>query len=410
METTRSDVIPDPGPVPTPGIPRVVLGAKRDRHTVRGHPWVLGSQGDRVEGKPKTGDLVAVLTAGGELLGEGLYHERSLIRVRLLSDEPVGDVAACLERRIRDAFEFRRGAFRGVEHWRAVNGEADGIPGTVIDRYGEVLVFSTICAGVDLRREWLWDLLESIDRPRAIVQRDDNWLRAKDGLAEVREVVRGTLDRPVVVEEEGVRFQIDVLQGPKTGFFLDQRFHRSMMRRFVRGKRVLDLFCADGGFGLHAAAAGAAHVALADSSGPALDRARANAEASGLTETTSFRQADLMDAVPEWASLENGEWDVIILDPPAFAKSRRHVEAAQRAYQLLNINAMAMLPVGGILATSSCSSAIDEKDFEKILRYSAKRGGARFRLLHRGSQPLDHPILPEMPETEYLKFRVLQKR
>lgn len=409
MNTTRADGARIRASPPSSGPARVVLGPKRDRHTLRGHPWVLGSQIDRVEGRPSTGDLVRVTTASGDLLGEGLYHAKSLIRVRLLSAEPVGDVLDCLARRIRDAFDFRRRAFEGVGHWRAVNGEADGIPGTVVDRYGDVLVFSTICAGVDLRREQIWDLLEEIDRPQAIVQRDDNWLRAKDGLPEVREVVRGSLRGSVVVQEEGVRFEIDVLNGPKTGFFLDQRFHRSMLRRFATGQRVLDLFCADGGFGLHAAVAGAAHVALADSSAPALDRARANAAASGVEGTTSFRQADLMDALPQWASTEAGEWDVIVLDPPAFAKSRRHVEAAQRAYQLLNINAMAMLPVGGILATSSCSSAIDEKEFVKILRYSAKKIGARFRLLYRGGQPPDHPVLPEMPETEYLKFRILQK-
>jgi 23S rRNA (cytosine1962-C5)-methyltransferase len=252
-------------------------------------------------------------------------------------------------------------------------------------------------------------LLEEIDRPRAIVQRDDNWLRAKDGLPEVRAIVRGELSGPVRIEERGVRFEIDPLHGPKTGFFLDQRFHRSMLRRFVPGKRVLDLFCADGGFGLHAAVAGAAQVTLADSSAAALARAEANASSSGVADRVAFREVDLLDALPGWSTEEHGRWDVIVLDPPAFAKSRRHVEAAERAYQLLNINAMRMLPSGGILATSSCSSAVDEADWIKMLRYSARKADARFRLVFRGCQPPDHPSLPEMPETEYLKFRVLRK-
>ncbi|MCA9752085.1 MAG: class I SAM-dependent rRNA methyltransferase, partial [Gemmatimonadetes bacterium] len=375
----------------------------------KGHPWVLGSQIGRVDGAPATGDPVDVVSAAGAFLGRGLYHESSLIRVRLLTRQPDVDLDELLATRIRDAFAMRRAMFPDSEHWRAVNGEADGIPGTVIDRYGDVLVFSTICAGIERRKDALLDLLQEIDSPRSLVQRDDNWLRAKDGLPEVRAVVRGEEPGPVTLEEKSVRFTIDVLGGPKTGFFLDQRFHRLAVRRFARGRRVLDLFSSDGGFGLHAAAGGAESAELVDVSEPALERARANASASGLADRIAYRAADLLDELPKWANERNGEFDLIVLDPPAFAKSRRHVDSATRAYQLLNINALRLLPPGGILATSSCSAALDETTWEKMLRYAIRKAECRVRLLYRGCQPPDHPVLPEMPETQYLKFRVVQK-
>jgi 23S rRNA (cytosine1962-C5)-methyltransferase len=212
----------------------------------------------------------------------------------------------------------------------------------------------------------------------------------------------------VLVDEGGVAFAVDVLEGPKTGMFLDQRFHRLAVRPFARGAAVLDAFCADGGFGLHAAAAGARHVLLVDGSEAALARARANAERNGLSGRVELERADLLDRLPAMVD-EGRRFDLVILDPPAFAKSKRNVEAATRAYQLLNICALRMLAPHGILATSSCSTAFPEREFEKVLRYAARKAGVRLRVLLRGSQPPDHAVVPTMPETAYLKFVVLQR-
>jgi 23S rRNA (cytosine1962-C5)-methyltransferase len=205
---------------------------------------------------------------------------------------------------------------------------------------------------------------------------------------------------------------VDPLTGPKTGFFIDQRLNRLALRPFARGRRVLDVFSADGGFGLHATLGGAEHVHLLDSSADALDRARANAERSGVADRVTTEAADALDRLGEWAGgaeMPGGPYDLIVLDPPGFASSRRHLDAAKKAYQRINITALQILPPGGLLATASCSQAVSEEDFLKIVRYSAGRAGATLRLLHRGTQPADHPILDTMPETGYLKFYLFQK-
>jgi len=386
---------------------RVLLRRRGDLGLSRGHPWVFANQVRGTEGDPRTGDAVVILSAEGAELGLGLFHETSQIAVRFLTADAGADPDRLLAERVRRAWEFRRRAFGALTHWRALHGEADGVPGTVVDRYGDVLAWSTVCAGVELRREALLDVLEEIAAPRAIVQRDDVWLRAKDGLVEARGVLRGALDGPVMVEEDGVALAVDVLEGPKTGLFLDQRWHRLAVRPFARDATVLDAFCADGGFGLHAAAAGARDVLFVDSSEAALSRARANAERNGCADRVAFERADLLDRLPALVA-EGRRFDLVILDPPAFAKSRRNVDAATRAYQLLNINGLKLLSPGGILATGSCSTAFPEREFEKVLHYAARKAGRRLRVLVRGSQPPDHPVLPSMPETAYLKFVVVQ--
>ena len=226
-------------------------------------------------------------------------------------------------------------------------------------------------------------------------------------MAREDDVLYGSLDGPVEIVEEGLRFAIDVANGPKTGFFIDQRPNRLALRMFASGRRVLDPFCADGGFGLHAALAGAAHVDLADVSSQAVERARHNAAANNLTNVT-FETHDALDWLGTLVDA-GSTYDLIVLDPPAFAKSRRNVEDATRAYQRLNINALQLLPVGGILATSSCSQAISEDEFLKIISYSARKVGCGLRLLYRGTAGPDHPTMASMPETDYLKFFVFQR-
>ncbi len=391
------------------GAAQLVLRPRQGRQLLRGHPWAFRNQIGAVEGSPRTGDVVGLRDADGRRLGAGFYHESSLIAFRFLGrhvDAPVD--AAFFEARLARALEHRRLVFGGERHFRWVFSESDGLPGTIVDVYGEIVCWSTLCAGVDQRREALLDAIESLLGPRAIIERNDDALRAKDGLPERRGVVRGALDGPVAIEEHGLRFEIDPLEGPKTGWFLDQRLHRAELRRFARGRRVLDVFSADGGFGLQAAAAGAAHVQLVDGSAAALERARRNAALNGLGDRVELEKADALDRLARLADAPEGH-DLVVLDPPAFAKSRRHVAAARRAYQSININALRLLPERGVLATSSCSHAIDEREFESLLRYSARRAGCGLRVLYRGSQPPDHPVLVGMPETHYLKFTVVQK-
>jgi 23S rRNA (cytosine1962-C5)-methyltransferase len=393
---------------------RIHLQPGKDRAVAGGYPWVFANQLARVEGAPGRGDVVQVVAAGGAVLGQALYHEHSLIAARLVTRDAERAVDEAFWRaRIGAAVARREAAYPEATHARLVFGESDGMPGTIVDRYGPpgfsggVLTFTTLAWGMEQRRALLLDLLEERLRPDAIVERNDAPLRAKDGLEERTGVLRGTLPARVEVEEHGVRYEVDVLHGPKTGFFIDQRENRGAVARLARSRRLLDVFCADGGFGLAALRAGAASAHFLDVSGPALDRVRANAEANGLVNAT-FERADALDRMGALAQEARGAYDLVVLDPPGFARSRRDVEAATRAYQRLNISALQMLEPGGLLATASCSQAIAEEDFLKIVHYSARKAGVGLRRVVRGGHPPDHPTLEAMPETRYLKFYVFE--
>ncbi|MBT8400370.1 MAG: class I SAM-dependent rRNA methyltransferase [Rhodothermia bacterium] len=387
---------------------KVILKHGKEKFLRRGYPWVFRNQVARVEGDPERGAAVQICDSAGRTYGQGLYHDTSQITVRFVTTDP--DVAIddhFWRARVERAVALRNRALGDATHVRLICGESDGFPGTIVDRYGDVITWSTLCYGMEQRRDQVLSAVTSMIDARAVVERNDSDLRDKDDLPQRKGLISGELPDEVMIEEEGVRFRVDVVDGPKTGFFIDQRFNRSMMRMFSAEARVLDVFSADGGFGLHAAAAGAKSVHAIDASESAMARLRHNAEINGATERYRFETADALDRLASLAA-EGATYDLIILDPPAFAKSKRHRESAKRAYQSININAFRMLEPGGILATSSCSQAVDEAHFQKIVRYAAKSAGVSVRLLARGYQPPDHPVLETMPETAYLKLFVYQ--
>ena len=386
----------------------VILKAGKDKFLRRGYPWVFRNLVDRVEGEPASGDVVRIADSAGHVFGKGFYHSDSQIAVRFLTrDADVAVDADFFRARLLKAHRLREATVGKATHLRLVYGESDGLPGTIVDRYGDVLTWSTLCFGMEQRRQVILDILEEMYSPVAIVERNDNVLREKDGLGQAKGVLRGRVPGPIRLDEDGVAFEVDVLDGPKTGFFIDQRFNRRPLRRLANGRTVLDVFCADGGFGLHAAAGGAKSVHALDVSDAALARVRRNAEINGFEDRFSYECADAMERLGQLA--EETTYDVVVLDPPAFAKGRRHRESGIRAYQRININGMRLLSEEGVLITSSCSQAIEEDEFLKIIRYSAKKAGIRFRILGRGYQPPDHPVLDTMPETQYLKLFILQR-
>ncbi|NNE48021.1 MAG: class I SAM-dependent rRNA methyltransferase [Rhodothermales bacterium] len=386
----------------------IVLKPNKDKFLRKGYPWVFRNLVDRIEGTPTTGDVVRVTDASGHVFGQGFYHAESQIAVRFLTRHAAATIDAdFLRARVLKAYRLRQSVFGESTHCRVIYGESDGMPGTIVDRYGDVLTWSTLCYGMEQRREVILDALTELYSPAAIVERNDNILRDKDGLPQAKGVLRGTLPDRVLLDEDGVKFEIDVLDGLKTGFFIDQRVNRRLSKLFARDRAVLDVFCADGGFGLHAAAAGATSVYALDSSQPALDRVKRNAEINGLQDRFTYERADAMDRLEELANEK--KFGMVILDPPAFAKGRRHRESGIKAYQRININGFRLLEEDGILVTSSCSQAIDEQEFLKVVRYSAKKAGVSFRILARGFQPPDHPVLDSMEETSYLKLYVVQK-
>lgn len=388
---------------------RLVLRRGKDKKIRRGYPWIFANQLHRVEGNPERGDVVEIVSSEEEVFGLALYHEKSLIAGRFLTSDVEQSIDQAFFRgRIERALRLRQDAFPDATHARLVFGEADGLPGTIIDRYGDVLTFTTLCYGIEQRRDWILDALEDLLHPAAIVERNDATLRGKDGLEERTGVLRGTLPDSITIQENGLTFDVDVMTGPKTGFFIDQRMNRETVARFARGRRVLDVFCADGGFGLTAAKAGAQHVHFLDTSAAALGRVQANALANDLADRVTTEEGDALERLGQMAATREATYDLIVLDPPGFAKSRRQVESAVKAYQRINISALQMLAPGGLLATASCSQAISEDDFLGLVHYSARKAGVHLRRLARGEQPPDHPTLEAMPETRYLKFYLFQ--
>ncbi len=388
---------------------QLILKPRQDKQLRRGYPWIFANQVARVEGAPGRGDVVPVINAEGESLGRGFYHDTSQIAVRMVTFDPDASVdAALFERRIHAAHAVRASYYPEASHYRVLYGDSDGIPGTIVDRYGDVLTWTSLSFGIEQHRDDLLDILSSLYRPRAIVERNDVWLRSKDDLPAQKGVLRGVYEEDVLIEEQGVTFAVDVVDGPKTGFFIDQRDHRACVSRFARDRRVLDVCCADGGFGLLAAAAGAASVDFIDSSAAALSRVQANAERNDIDSPLHFHHGDALDRLGELVD-RGQQYDLIVLDPPAFAKSKRHLDTALPAYQRLNINALQLLSDRGILATSSCSQALKENEFVKLIRYCSRKTETPLSVLYRGFQPPDHPVLDAMPETHYLKFYVVQK-
>lgn len=388
----------------------ISLKPNQEKQILKGYPWVFANQIRTIEGNPKRGDIVPLFTHSKRPLGQGFYHDTSQIALRLITfDTSLTINEAFFRDRLQRAHGLRSSIYGSETHYRLLFSESDGFPGTIVDRYDDVLTWTCLSYGMELWRDNILDLLEDLYKPRAIVERNDSWLRGKDDLPTAKGILRGSEPGSVILRENNVEFTIDPLNGPKTGFFMDQREHRAFTASLAKGKRVLDVCCADGGFGLQAAHQGAASVHFIDSSSPALERVAHNAQRNGLQDSIVLDEADALERLGELVKAGE-QYDLVILDPPAFAKSRRHIETATRAYQRLNISGMQLLSKEGILATSSCSQAIKEVDFLKTLRYAAKKSNTSLNTLYRGYQPPDHPVLDSMPETHYLKFFLFQKR
>jgi 23S rRNA (cytosine1962-C5)-methyltransferase len=404
-------------------LPKLHLAGGRHKRLEAGHPWVFSNEiksggaprdGDEDSEALEGGELVALRRADGKSLGVGLYHPHSLIAVRLLAgasldvtlDQPffVERLAAAQKRRER---ALAQGQAKPPAGYRVVHGEADGLPGVVVDRYGEVLVVQVACLGMEQRREVLYDALEEVFSPRAIVERNDSVWRRQEGLDERVGVVRGEAVSEVAMVEHGLHYGVDVLEGQKTGWFLDQRDHRMAIRPYAVGGRVLDLCCYQGGFTCNALAAGARSVRAVDVSERGLARVEANAAANHLERGLTIQKGDVMD-LARGGPPGGDPFDLVVLDPPNFTRNRKGVPRARKAYRKLNEAALTWLAPGGVLATASCSHHIYEDTFVEILQSAAVRTGRAVRVVYRGFQPADHPVLLAMPETRYLKFYLLQ--
>ncbi|MDY3868744.1 MAG: class I SAM-dependent rRNA methyltransferase [Pyramidobacter sp.] len=400
--------------------PRFTVTPKAERSVRNGHPWVYGEEVTDVSGEYASGDLVDVFARGERYLGTGFVNDHSKIRVRLISsnaNDRFDD--AFFERRLRYALDYRKSVM-GNQYscCRLIFGDSDLFPGLIVDRFDDVLVAQVLSLGMDMLKERLFPMLcrllrEDGQNISGVYERNDVAIRALEGLSQycgeypVDGLSLGGRQSARICEN-GVLYDVDFAEGQKTGFFLDQKFNRQAVARLSRGRRVLDCFTHTGSFALNAVCGGAQHVCAADISESAICMARHNAELNGFTDKMSFVTADVFDLLTDMAQRGRGEYDMIVLDPPAFAKSRRSLSGAERGYKEINLKAMKLLPRGGILATCSCSHFMTDELFRKMLFSAAQDAKVSLRQIEARQQAPDHPILWGVPETEYLKFYLFQ--
>jgi 23S rRNA (cytosine1962-C5)-methyltransferase len=371
-----------------------------------GHPWVYGTQVVKVEGDPAPGDVVQVIDTHRRPLGQGYINPASMIRVRMLTWDPAQRVnKAFIAGRVQRAWDFRQAMGHAVS-CRVVFGEADGLPGLVADKFNDVLSVQFLTLGMERWKDVVLDALEQAVKPAGIYLRNDVAVREKEGLDLYKGFHGRAFDTTRTIEENGLKLVVDVASGQKTGHFLDQVLNHAAMARISRGRRVLDCFTHTGGFALHAGMYGAAEVLGLDISEEAVAQARRNAADNGL-DNCLFRTANVFDHLT--AAARKGEkWDVIVLDPPAFAKSKGALENAYRGYKEINLRALQCLPPGGFLVTCSCSQHMVPELFRKMVAEAARDAGRRLREVYYGTQPPDHPIHWSIPETHYLKCLMLE--
>ncbi len=388
---------------------KLYLKAGRNKPIINRHPWVFSGAIDRVAGNPSPGNLVSVFDQQGRFLATGYYNPHSQINVRLLtwdSNQAINtEFWHSLMQRARDA-RMALSLAKENDAFRLINAEADGLPGLIVDRYGKNLVIQCLSLGIDQRKEQMVKLLREIFHPQRIIERSDSTMRRKEGLKPHKDLLWGA-DFPdrVVITENGHKFEVDLWEGHKTGFYLDQRDNRRIVGQesFVMGKSVLNLFSYSGGFAVYAAAAGAAQITNIDSSVPALEMAENNLALNDLERPfDEYIAADAFEILRHFHE-QRRQFSVAILDPPKFAHSRGDVEKASRGYKDLNRLAMLLLPPGGLLASFSCSGQISTTLFQKILFAASVEAGRQVQLIRPLSQAPDHPILLTFPESAYLK-------
>ncbi len=405
------------------------------RRAERGHLWIFSNEIESFDMPPQDGGEVLVRTHKGRLLGAGLFSRAGLIAIRLYSRHARPFDAALVRERLQAALAWRRA------HWSKADGESslpvtagrladrspeddpelppepqacrlcfsegDLLPGLIVDRYADHLVVQVLTSGIEQRREMIFDALEDMFHPSCIYERSDVPARRHEGLEERAGVVRGVLNENLCVTIDNLTLSADVAHGQKTGLFLDQVENWRAVRRLAKGRRVLDAFCYQGAWSLWAAKGGARECIGLDASQPAIDAARANALRNGMNDRCKFEAGDAFETLRRFGA-DGRQFDLIVLDPPPFAKNRKQVEDALRGYREINLRALRMLQPGGLLVTCSCSHHVSEEMLDDAIRLAARDAGRILRLRSIPGQPPDHPILLSTPETLYLKVRLLE--
>jgi len=389
-------------------LPTVLLKPGEADRIVAGHPWIYAGEILRLSAPAADGELVQVKDHRQRLLGVGIYNSRSKIQVRLLAPDRVETDAAFFEERIRAALAVRHRHLPHATSFRVVNAESDFLSGLIVDKYEDLLVVQISALGMDQRKALIVAALQKIFAPRAILERSDVASRRFEGLTESNGILTGEFSGKVLVQLNGLKFETDLIGGHKTGMYLDQQANYEAVSRFTKGGQVLDCFSFLGGFGLHAARAGAATVHLLDQSADAIEASKRNAATNGLTDRCTFETINVFDWLKAHTAVKPHErviprFDCIILDPPSFTRNRASVPDALRGYKEIHLRALKLLKAGGTLATFCCSHHVNAELFLDSVLSAAYDTRRILRRVATYAQSPDHPIIPMIPETEYLK-------
>lgn len=384
---------------------KAILRKTRETRVHSGHPWVFLSDIDHVEGGFEPGDVVEVMSSKGGFLGRAFYNPRSQIALRMLTTKDEIVDAGFFHRRVERAWAYRK-QFADPMSCRAVFAESDFLPALVVDKFADVLVMQTLCLGIEKWKRELVEILNDVIHPAGIYERNDVPVRRLEGMEQMTGLLSGQVPDRVDMVENGIHFLVDVKNGQKTGFFLDQKENRAAIAPLVQGGDVLDCFCHNGSFSLHAAKYGAASVLGVDISEDALAVARENARINGL-DNVVFEAHNCFDHLRELT--DAGEkFDLVVLDPPAFTKNKSALPAALRGYKEINLRGLKLVRPGGFLVTCSCSQHVLPEAFQTMVNEAARDAKKRVRLVEFRTQGKDHPILPQAVETKYLKCMILQ--
>ena len=400
--------------------PKVYVTKKGENHLKSGHPWVFDAEITGISGSYENGEIVDVYTQKEKFIGSGYINDNSKIRVRLISRNANDKFdEAFYERRLRYAVDYRKSVM-GEEDFkccRLIFGESDSFPGLTVDRFDNILVTQVLSLGIEKIKDFLFPCLVKILREYgeiidAVYERNDVSIREKEGMEQYKDfykhdTLKTDLNGITTIKENGILYNVDYINGQKTGFFLDQKYNRLAIKKIAKGRTVLDCFTHTGAFALNAYSAGAKKVTAVDISEDALKTAKSNAILNGF-DKMDFKCANVFDLLTDMKNENKCEYDFIILDPPAFTKSSATVNSAYRGYKEINLKAMKLLPRGGYLATCSCSHFMTDELFRKMLKEASYDADVSLREIEVRKQAYDHPVLWNVPETEYLKFYIFQ--
>ena len=386
---------------------RVFLRRKIAPRVQNGHPWIFMNEVDRVEGSPAPADIVEVFSHDSKWIGSGYYNPQSQIVIRILSREKGQEINAdFFKDKIRSCWQYRQQTGY-TENCRLVFGEADGLPQLIIDKFNDYFVIQTLALGIDRWKPAIVDALLEIFSPKGIYERNDVPVRELEGLPQQKGFLTAPFETKIIIKENGLQFYVDLANGQKTGYFLDQQDNRTAIRSIVKNADVLGAFTYTGTFEVHAAHYGAKSVLGLDISASAVEQANENARLNGLQDRCSFEVANAFDLLKQWAK-EGKQYDVVMLDPPAFTKSRATIQKAITGYKEINLRGMKLVKPGGFLVTSSCTNLVPAELFLEITGMAAKDARRKIRQVCFQTQSSDHPIVWEMENTQYLKFLIVQ--